>query len=87
MTRKNNYHYPILDYLESDSQYIEHPKSKLLPPSVLRGWRTWDLLKKGEAVEVSEIKHLYKNFFFVKKGHLQKKDKLDEYSYTDTKQF
>ncbi|MEL1225750.1 MAG: UvrD-helicase domain-containing protein [Candidatus Neomarinimicrobiota bacterium] len=68
LTRTNKQQYPIVEYLENNNQYIESPKAKLLTTRVLRGWRIWDLLNKGEAIEVEDAKYLYRHFFKVDNG-------------------
>lgn len=60
LTRKNDQHSPIVQYLEDKNLYFKSNKSKILQPKYLDGWRAWDLLNKGEVIEASFAKKIYK---------------------------
>ena len=87
MTRRNNQQGEIIKHLEDDGQYIISPKSKLLPSAILKSWRTWDLLNKGEVVEAEDVKRMYNKVMGVNTGQLKKKPKHEAKSYTDGSRF
>ena len=87
MTRTNKMQKPIIEHLEREQIYFEHPKANILKTAEWRGFRTWDLLSKGEAVDAADVKYVYKNFFKYDKGkgELEKNfssgSSLDSYDY------
>ena len=87
MTRKNSQQGEIIKHLEYDGQYIDSPKAKLLPSIILKCWRTWDLLNKGEAVEIEDIKRMYRYVMGVDGGQIRKKTKTDKQSFKDLSRF